>query len=126
MAVAVKTDSRFGNPQTLHHPRMSSYNTRASAHVTTALENYGAKTFGSFPRRLERLQRFNDVQNKKYAEQIREENERANAAEVVWPALTITREVSPRYNLRSTTRAAQDLLYLSRAIENGHVTTRRG
>jgi hypothetical protein len=104
---------------------MSSYNTRASAHVTTALENYGAKTFGSLPRRLQRLQRFNDVQNKKFAAEIQQENERAQA-DVVWPALTITRENSPRYNLRSTTRAAQDLLYLSRAIENGHVTTRRG
>ena len=104
---------------------MSSYTTQTSTHVNAALENYGAKTFGSLPRRLERLQRFNDVQNKKFAAEIQQENERAQA-DIVWPALTITRESSPRYNLRSTTRAAEDLLYLSRAIENGHVTTRRG
>jgi hypothetical protein len=100
---------------------MSSYTTQTSTRVNAALENYGAKTFGSLPRRLERLQRFNDVQNRKYAEQIRQENE------VAWPALTITREVPTQtYATRSTTRAAHDLLRLSRAIENGRVTTRRG
>jgi hypothetical protein len=134
---------------------MSSYTTRTSTHVNAALENYGAKTFGSLPRRLERLQRFNDIQNKQYAAEIRQENleaeARSNASvignppyntrsrsrsrrasepavqRVVWPALTITREVpTHNYPLRSTTRAAQDLLHLSRAIENGRVTTRRG
>ena len=101
---------------------MSSY-TYTSARVNNSLERYGAKTFGSLPRRIERLQRFVDLENKKYTEQLRQEDN-----EVTWPALTITREnVQPeRYNLRSTTRAAQDLLALSRAIENGRVTTRRG
>jgi hypothetical protein len=100
-----------------------SSNTQANTRINSSLERYGAKTFGSLPRRMERLQRFVDVENKKYAEQIRQEN-----TQIVWPALTITREnVQPeRYTLRSTTRAAQDLLALSRAIENGHVTTRRG
>lgn len=102
---------------------MSSSNTYTSTRINEALERYGAKTFGSLPRRMERLQRFTDIKNKTYSDQIRREN-----ADVVWPALTITRENNPppRYPLRSTTRAAQDLLALSRAIENGHVTTRRG
>jgi hypothetical protein len=111
--------------------------TFTSTRVNNALETYGAKTFGSLPRRMERLQRFTDLQNKQYAEEIREENARYNtrsrrASEpavqrVVWPALTITREVpTHNYPLRSTTRAAQDLLHLSRAIENGRVATRRG
>lgn len=100
----------------------SSSSTYTSTRVNEALERYGAKTFGSLPRRIERLQRFNDIKNKTYATEIRQENN------VVWPALTITVENNPppRYPLRSTTRAAQDLLALSRAIENGHVTTRRG
>lgn len=100
----------------------SSSSTYTSTRVNEALERYGAKTFGSLPRRMERLQRFTDIKNKTYATEIRQESN------VVWPALTITRENNPppRYPLRSTTRAAQDLLALSRAIENGHVTTRRG
>ena len=100
--------------------------TQTSIRVNDALERYGAKTFGTLPRRMERLQRFNDVKNRKYAEQIRKENEGAQA-NVVWPALTITREVSRPYMLRSSTRVSgEDILRLSRAIENGHVTTRRG
>lgn len=101
---------------------MSTSNTLTSTRINQALERYGAKTFGSLARRTERLQRFNDIQNKSYAAEIRQETN------VVWPALTITVENNPppRYALRSTTRAAQDLLALSRAIENGHVTTRRG
>lgn len=119
---------------------MPSSTTFTSTRVNNALETYGAKTFGSLPRRIERLQRFTDVTNKQYAAEIREENARYNTrsrrasepavqrtSTVVWPALTITREVpTHNYPLRSTTRAAQDLLHLSRAIENGRVTTRRG
>ena len=98
----------------------SSSHTQTSTRVNEALERYGAKTFGSLPRRIERLQRFTDIKNNGYAAEIRQENS------VVWPALTITRETTPRYPLRSTTRAAENLLTLSRAIENGRVTTRRG
>jgi hypothetical protein len=96
---------------------------QTSIRVNDSLERYGAKTFGSLPRRMERLQRFVAIENKNYAAELRQEN-----TQVVWPALTITREnfQPERYNLRSTARAAQDLLALSRAIENGNVTTRRG
>ncbi len=42
-----------------------------SIKVNEALERYGAKTHGSLARRVERLKRFTDIANGKYADEIR-------------------------------------------------------
>lgn len=47
-----------------------------SIKVNEALERYGAKTHGSLARRVERLKRFTDMKNRKYAEEIRLEDAR--------------------------------------------------
>jgi hypothetical protein len=52
-----------------------------SIKVNEALERYGAKTHGSLARRVERLKRFTDLKNRKYAEDIRLEKAREDARE---------------------------------------------
>lgn len=47
-----------------------------SIKVNEALERYGAKTHGSLARRVERLKRFTDITNRKYADEIRLEDAR--------------------------------------------------
>lgn len=47
-----------------------------SIKVNEALERYGAKTHGSLARRVERLKRFTDMKNRKYADEIRLEDAR--------------------------------------------------
>lgn len=47
-----------------------------SIKVNEALERYGAKTHGSLARRVERLKRFTDITNRKYAEEVRLEDAR--------------------------------------------------
>jgi hypothetical protein len=47
-----------------------------SKRINEALERYGARTHGSLERRVKRLQRFIDATNKKYAEELRLENEK--------------------------------------------------
>jgi uncharacterized protein YceH (UPF0502 family) len=42
--------------------------------LNEALATYGAKTHGSLQRREERLQRFTDMKNKRFAAEIRREN----------------------------------------------------
>lgn len=104
--------------------------------ITHSLESFGAKTFGSLDRRQERLQRFIDLQNKKYAKEIQQEEARTNVREeqeehinkrvkelrqdVEVPTATSV------YNLRSRSDPEYGLKLLIRAIENGYVTTRRG
>lgn len=50
-----------------------------SIKVNDALERYGARTHGSLARRVERLKRFTDIKNRKYADEIRLENVRMMA-----------------------------------------------
>lgn len=50
-----------------------------SIKVNEALESYGAKTHGSLARRVERLKRFTEMKNKKYADEIRLEHARMMA-----------------------------------------------
>ena len=83
--------------------------------VNKALESYGASTHGSLERRVERLKRFTDLKNKRYAEEIRLEETRDIEQHVEIPMY------SNQYNLRS-----RGLDLLLQAIENGHVKTRRG
>jgi hypothetical protein len=77
-----------------------------SIKVNEALERYGARTHGSLERRIERLKRFTDITNMQYAEQLRVQNEEFLAL------------MDKRYN--------NGLDLLCRAIENGHVKTKRG
>jgi hypothetical protein len=77
-----------------------------SIKVNEALERYGAKTHGSLERRVERLKRFTDMTNKRYAEQIRSNNGFLEALD--------NREHRIQNNL------------LWEAIQNGHVKTNRG
>lgn len=100
--------------------------------VDKALEKYGAKTHGSLARRVERLKRFTDVQNKRYADEIRVEQAREAARQYhdhsrhqFLKALDERYQTAtvPTYNLRSQNRG---LNLLARAIENGFVNTRRG
>jgi hypothetical protein len=77
--------------------------------VNEALERYGAKTHGSLERRVERLKRFTDITNKRYADQVRSNNEFLDALD------------------RREHRIQQNgLNLLWEAIQNGHVNTRRG
>ncbi len=99
--------------------------------VNKALESYGASTHGSLERRVERLKRFTDLKNKRYAEEIRLEEARQENRELEqeveipvyhetkWRVIT-----GNQYNLRSRQQGGLNLLL--RAIENGHVNTKRG
>ncbi len=112
--------------------------TTYSRKVNEALERYGASTHGSLERRVERLKRFTDATNKRYADQIRLEDARQRAIEeqeerVQQRIRELEQEVEiptyhvitgNRYNLRS--RQENGLSLLLQAIENGHVKTRRG
>jgi hypothetical protein len=119
-----------------------------SIKVNEALERYGAKTHGSLARRVERLKRFTDMKNRKYAEEIRLEDARMVAnqereerlqrrlnelkpvrrnlneefQEVEIP--TTSRRPSHSYNLRPREETGLNLLW--RAIQNGFVNTNRG
>ena len=127
---------------------MSTYSNK----VNEALERYGAKTHGSLERRVERLKRFTDMTNKRYAAQIRLEEARQRAMEEQEERLQqrireLEQEVeipmvrefewsthpnpSHAYNLRSSRftrlqRVSDMPPHLLQAIENGHVKTRRG
>lgn len=106
--------------------------------VNEALERHGASTHGSLERRVERLKRFTDATNKRYAGEIRLEEARQMAMEeqeqrVQQRIRELEQEVEipvyrdttgNRYNLRS--RQENGLNLLLQAIENGHVKTRRG
>ena len=117
--------------------------TTYSNKVNEALERYGASTHGSLERRVERLKRFTDATNKRYAAEIRLEDARQRAMEeqeqrVQQRIRELEQEVEipvyhetkwhvitgNRYNLRS--RQENGLNLLLQAIENGHVKTRRG
>lgn len=50
-----------------------------SIKVNEALESYGARTHGSLARRVERLKRFTDMKNKRYADEIKIEHARMMA-----------------------------------------------
>ena len=116
-----------------YHRRMS---TTYSNKVNEALERYGASTHGSLERRVERLKRFTDATNKRYAAEIRLEEARQRAMEeqeerVQQRIRELEQEVEiptyrviTGYNLRS--RQENGLNLLLQAIENGHVKTRRG
>lgn len=116
-----------------YHRRMSSTYSRK---VNEALERYGAKTHGSLERRVERLKRFTDATNKRYAAQIRIEETRQRVMEeqeqrVQQRIRELEQEVEipvyhviTGYNLRP--RQENGLSLLLQAIENGHVKTRRG
>jgi len=54
-------------------------NYQYSIAVDKALESYGARTHGSLARRVDRLKRFTDMKNRKYAEDIRLEHARMMA-----------------------------------------------
>lgn len=127
---------------------MSNY----SIKVNEALESYGAKTYGSLPRRVERLKRFTDIKNRRYADEIRLEHARMMAnqerEERVQNRMTApvflrrnlkkefdavaeaSQEVEipiatpSRYNLRSRKESGLQILF--RAIQNGFVRTNRG
>lgn len=108
---------------------MSTYSNK----VNEALERYGASTHGSLERRVERLKRFTDLKNKRYAAEIRLEDARQRAMEeqeqrVQQRIRELEQEVEipmyKGYNLRS--RQENGLNLLLQAIENGHVKTRRG
>jgi hypothetical protein len=109
-----------------------------SINVNEALESYGAKTCGSLDRRIERLKRFTDIKNKRYAQQIRIQNEEFfNAMDKRYPPVNRNLRVefeeavseveipmTPRYNLRPRQENGLDLLW--QAIQNGHVNPNRG
>jgi hypothetical protein len=54
-------------------------NFQYSIKVNEALESYGAKTHGNLARRVERLKRFTDIKNRRYADEIRLEHARMMA-----------------------------------------------
>lgn len=117
--------------------------TQYSIAVNKALASFGAKTHGSLERRVERLKRFTDLKNKRFADEIRLEQVREDAREAQKRRTEerirqlyaeeeahqeaeiptyVSRPSSP-YNLRPR---ADGLNLLCRAIENGFVSTRRG
>ena len=51
-------------------------NYQYSIKVNEALESYGARTSGDLARRVERLKRFTDIKNRRYASQLRLEHAR--------------------------------------------------
>jgi hypothetical protein len=127
-----------------------------SIKVNEALESYGAKTHGSLARRVERLKRFTDLKNKRYADdmkveharmianQEREERIQNRVRELQSPPVFLRRNLrkveavqeielpiyvrpaSSPYNLRSRSNSYHGLNLLCEAIENGFVNTRRG
>ena len=131
--------------------RMAS-NYQYSIKVNEALESYGARTSGDLARRVERLKRFTDLKNKRYANDLRleharmvanqerEERTRNRVREVVLSGTgksgqqSVVRNLEnelqqevPRhdYNLRS--REEENGLHLLwRAIQNGFVNVNRG
>jgi hypothetical protein len=52
-----------------------------SVKVNEALRSYGARTHGSLDRRVERLKRFTDLKNKRFAAELRLEEARMDARE---------------------------------------------
>lgn len=90
------------------------------AHITSSLERYGAKTFGSLERQTDRLQRFVEAQNNQFARELQQESEleqgiRERIVRKTNDSLKVT-IYDHEYGLR----------LLCQAIENGHVTTKRG
>ena len=102
-----------------------------SMKVNEALERYGAKTHGSLERRVERLKRFTEVQNKSYAAQIRLEDARVTAQHECMERMQIrSREIYQEVEIPTLRPRGRDsdagLKLLLRAIENGHVSVTRG
>jgi hypothetical protein len=122
--------------------------TQYSIAVNKALASYGAKTHGSLERRVERLKRFTDLKNKRFAGELRLEQAREDAREAQKRRTEerirqiyaeeeahqeteipmYVRRPSTPYNLRSRPGPEPEsgLNLLCRAIENGFVNTNRG
>lgn len=91
-----------------------------SKKVNEALERYGARTHGSLERRVERLKRFTDMTNKRYAQGILNEIDKREKAR----KQTRISFVEPKQEVEIPMASGLDLLW--KAIQNGHVKTNRG
>jgi hypothetical protein len=106
-----------------------------SIKVNEALESYGARTHGSLARRVQRLKRFTDRTNQRYAEEVRLDHarmmanqEREERVQKRVRELHVEEKLRERtcpYNLRSRRGSVCSLNSVWRAIQNGFVSTSR-